>query len=253
MAVAVDGSRTATDKGTKLDLHGVPEVNGVALAWRNLEHAVGRHGYVPRMVNGRDTTTQWFVRSHRDEALVACIRFVAKQKMRVFTVHLGWRHETAHEFCLTALQQDWPRGYKWLRDAGVVQSPCLSLFNLAGFAQWRLGGVPFEHLMCAVQDAEISLDRALGEFRWGERNSRELLDTYVNGHEPFHWGACNSAVRLGQVAGLSSILASGTAVFDCCVADHSALIETDMFGLGSGAEWIAALRRRLAKIYVRAP
>lgn len=221
-------------------------MNGVSLAWRNLEYAVGRHGYVPLGVNAHDTATRWFVRPHRHEGLVACLRFVAKSKMRVFTVHLGWRHESAREFCLTALQQDWPRGYAWLSDAGVLQAPCLSLFNLAAFASWRLGGLPLERLTSEDRDAEISLDAALGEFRWGESSSRELLGIYAAGHGPFRWGTCNSAVRLGQIAGLCKVLTTGTELFDRCAADYASLVQTDMFGLGSGAEWIASLRRRLA-------
>jgi hypothetical protein len=41
-------------------------------------------------------------------------------------------------------------------------------------------------------------------------------------------------------------LGADIADFDQCAADHAALIETDMFGLGAAADWICSLRERLA-------
>lgn len=215
-------------------------------SWLRLECMLERHGFLRDESRVEDAATKWFIRSSPDEDVTACLRFVFKPKMHVLTAHLGWSHKAVREFCLTALQSNWPQGFAWLKEAGVVDAPCLSLFNLADYMAWKLGGMSVGGDPAVYESAEIRLGEALEGTHWWQQDAQRLLAHYVNDQAPFDWRASNSAIRLAEIAGLSKVLGAGLAHFDRCASDHQALIETDMFGLGSASVWIASLRARLA-------
>jgi hypothetical protein len=216
-------------------------------SWKRLERTLEPHGFYQDKSWQGDSATKWFVCAGSDDAVTACLRFVFKPKMHVLTVHLGWRHKAADAFSVTALENDWPKGFAWLKDAGVISAPCLSLFNLADHMGWVLGGMPVGGPLSAYESAVVRFGQVMGGSGWGQKDSRGVLACYVEDQMPFGWRSCNSAIRLAQVAGLCAALDEDGALFERCAAEHAALIDTDMFGLGSSANWIASLRSRLTR------
>lgn len=215
--------------------------------WRHLESMLGRYGFMSDSMPGSPEGARWFACTDpEDDAITTYLRFVFKPKMHVLTAHLGWRHRAVHDFCVTALEEDWPRGFAWLKDAGVINAPCLSLFNLADYMGWKLGGMPVGSAPAVYESAEVRLAEVLKQSQWMQQDSAGLLARYAEDRKPFGWRASNSAIRLAEVAGLSSCMGAGTALFDRCASDHAAAIETDMFGMGTASSWLFALRSRLA-------
>lgn len=214
--------------------------------WKNLEGMLDRRGFLPNATAGRSDETRWFVCvSPQDDAVTTCLRFVFKPKMHVLTAHVGWRHSAAREFCFEALEKDWPRGFAWLKDAGVIGAPCLSMFNLADYMGWKLGGMPVGSASSVYESAEVRLTEVLDQSQWGRQDSAGLLACYADDRLPFRWQASNSAIRLAEVAGLSWFLRADVALFDRCAREHAAVIETDMFSMGKASDWTGALRARL--------
>lgn len=215
--------------------------------WLDLARMLERYGFLPNSTPGRLDETRWFVGANsKDDAITTCLRFVFKPKMHVLTAHLGWRHSAARDFCLSALEKDWPRGFAWLKDAGVIDAPCLTMFNLADYMGWKLGGMPVGSAPAVYESAEVRLAEILEQGEWRHQDSAGLLTCYTDDRAPFSWQASNSAIRLAEVAGLSWSLGIDAALFDRCAQDHAAMIETDMFGLGKAASWTVALRTRLS-------
>lgn len=91
--------------------------------WLRLGRVLERRGFVPDESCGHDGATRWFICVAPEAGVPTSLRFVFKPKMHVLTAHLGWPHGAAREFCLTALQADWPRGFAWLKEAGVNSAP----------------------------------------------------------------------------------------------------------------------------------
>lgn len=215
--------------------------------WSHLESMLRGHGFWRMPAQQQDPLISWFACSVQDVDVTAYLRFVFKPKFRILTAHLGWRHEITHNFILTALESDWPRGFSWLSEAGVLDAPCLSLFNLADYLSWPLAGMPIGEPQSVYEEAEIRLSDAIERNGWTSTDAKTLLSHYVDDEAPFTWRSSNSAIRLAQIAGLCVSIDSNGEVFERSVVTHAALIETDMYGLGSAANWIAALRTRLAR------
>lgn len=212
--------------------------------WSRLGHLLEKHEFRPDPSCVHGSTAKWFVHAQPDAEVAVSLRFVFKPKMRVLTAHLGWSHGPARDFCLQALQADWPRGFAWLKEAGVFETPCLSLFNLADHLGWRLGGMPVGDVSAVCESAETRLGAWLESRQWIHQNAQALLACYIADHAPFNWRGSNSAIRLAQIAGLIRHLGVNIAEFDQCATNHAALIETDMFGLGGAVDWAARLRVR---------
>ena len=215
--------------------------------WGPLLHMLEMHGFAPDRATGNDAGTRWYVREDIASGISTHIRIVFKQKLRVLAVHLGWNHSVARDFCLEAVKLDWPRGYAWLEDAGVLSAPCLSLFNLADQLKWCLGGRPISSMDAVSCNTRNSLSDWLQERSWSHSGPQALLGTYVADKAPFNWRGCNSALRLGQIAGLSMCLGRDAQDFDACAAMHISLIQADMFDLGLASEWISTLRVRMTE------
>lgn len=159
-----------------------------------------------------------------------------------------WCHSASRDFCLAALEEDWPSGFAWLKEAGVIDAPCLLLFNLADYMGWKLGGIPVGSAPAVYESADVRSAEVLKQSQWMQQDSAGLLACYAEDRKPFGWRASNSAIRLAEVAALSSCVGSDTALFDRCASDHAAVIETDMFGMGTASGWLVALRSRLNAI-----
>lgn len=214
--------------------------------WNQLEAMLKGHGFLRDPSQQQDLSIGWFVCAAPDTDVTTYLRFVFKPKLRTLSAHLGWRHDLTHHFCLTALKADWPRGFSWLSEAGVLGAPCLTLFNLADHMGWSLAGMPIGEPRSVYESAQMRLGDAIAGSGWMSTDARALLVRYVEDEKPFTWRSSNSAIRLAQVAGLCASMGSGSEAFEQCAAAHSALIEADMFSLGSAESWIAALRARLA-------
>lgn len=213
--------------------------------WASLETMLKKHGFAPNPQGQRNSETAWFVgTSASGQAVTTHLRFIFKPKLQVLTVHIGWHHEAAHAFCLEALKNDWPAGLTWLSEVGLLQAPCLLLFNLANHMGWPLAGLPIGP-QAVYQSAELRFSDALSQAQWNSVGAESLLDCYVADRKPFGWRDTNSAIRLAQIAGLVKSLERDCAVFDRCAADHLALIQSDMFNLGSATSWVQSLRSRL--------
>lgn len=200
------------------------------------------HGFSRDLSQRKDSAIGWFVCATPGVEVATYLRFVFKPKLRVLTAHLGWRHEATHNFCLAALESDWPGGFSWLSDAGVLGAPCLSLFNLADHMGWPLAGVPIGEPRSI---SDMRLGEAIAKGNWVNVDAKALLALYIEDEKPFGWRSSNSAIRLAQIAGLCVNKGRDSEIFERCAVTHSALIDADMFGLGAASEWIAALRTRL--------
>jgi hypothetical protein len=214
--------------------------------WQRLGRLLDNHGFISADFVADDPATRWFVCTHPESDVTSNLRFVFKPKMNVLTVHFGWNHQISRDFCLAALQADWPQGYAWLKEVGVICAPCLSLFNLADHLEWSLGGMPISDVAAVYENAETKLAEWLESRQWFCQDAKELLACYIADKAPFNWRGSNSAIRLALIAGLSNSINRSSADFDQCASDHFLLIETDMFGLGTAAGWISSLRARLS-------
>lgn len=210
--------------------------------WIQLEQVLKEIGFSRDLSQRKVSSIAWFVSAKAATEVTTYLRFVFKPKLRVLTAHLGWRHEASHNFCLEALESDWPSGFSWLSEVGILGGPCLSLFNLAEHMGWPLAGIPIDGLRSI---SAMQLRDAIVNDSWMSIDAKALLGRYVKDEKPFGWRSCNSAIRLAQIAGLCVSTKNSNEIFEQCAATHLTLIEADMFGLGSASGWIAALRNRL--------
>lgn len=215
--------------------------------WTLLEAMLEKHSFKCFSAKQSSSLACWYVCDPLTSDVFSCLRFVYKPKLQVLTTHLGWHHKDSSDFCLTALKADWPEGFSWLTEAGVLDAPCLSLFNLAGHLSWPLGGMPLGDRENTYENAVIKLDECLSDSNWWRIDTEGLFFRYVEDAEPFRWRSCNSAIRLAQIAGLCALYGNRTEVFEQCASAYSVLIEADMCGLGRASTWIAALRERLGQ------
>lgn len=213
--------------------------------WVSLESVLRKHGFCADSRAPHEPATSWFVGEPIGaEALTTHLRFVFKPKLHVLTAHVGWRHEATHRFCMEALRVDWLAGFNWLSEAGLIQSPCLLLFNLSNYMEWPLAGLPVGGSDAVRESSEGRLANAMSRAQWNGVSAQWLLDHYLSDQSPFNWGNANAALRIAHIAGLVTTLKSDISLFDRCVAEHLSKIQADMFSLGSATTWIQALRSR---------
>lgn len=202
-------------------------------------------GFLQEQETNQDSSTSWFVSPSDDKQVRTYLRFIYKPKLSVLTMHIGWRHEPTHNFCMDVLESEWPRGYLWLSEAGVILAPCLTIFNLAEYMGWSLGGIQLNATTSIYKEEMGHLKDVIKGTDWGSMHVKSLLTLYIEDRKPFGWRASNSAIRLAQIAGLCLSTGENRRVFDQCALAHAALIESDMFALGTASSWIASLQKRL--------
>lgn len=171
-------------------------------------------------------------------------RFTFKPKLRVLTAHVGWRHEAVHSFCLDAIKSAWHEGFAWLSEVGLIDAPCLQLFNLANYMGWPLAGVPVRESRQTYDNAFTHLGKTLSVEGWVRSNVESLLDIYISDHSPFGWRDGNAAIRIAEIAGLIHCLGRDMEILKRSSVNHLALIQADMFNLGSAEEWVTTLYSR---------
>lgn len=207
------------------------------------EEVLGSHGFTRTAEPAGRGAPAWFVHQNMEGGVLACLRIDYAPRLRAVSVGLGWRHEGAHQFCIEALGKAWPRGFDWLNNSGVLGFPCLMSFNLGDFMGWSASTLPVDSEFTGALEYELSRLCAQGhDRRWYSLSVQNLLEIYVKDQRPFHWRASNSALRLGEIAGLCSVLRSGDQLFEDSAARHEALIQSDMFQMGNAVSWISSIR-----------
>jgi len=213
--------------------------------WAHLETMLKEHGFsrVPSQQQG--TSIRWFGCAATGADVTAYLRFDSKPTSRILTVHLGWRHDAAYDFFLEALKADWPRGFSWLSEVGVLDAPCVCQFFLGSYMRPAYG-ISFREPQSFYEEVS-RFGELIARSDWGNLNAKGLLARYVTDEKPFGWlSSCSCAIRLALIAGLCANKVGGSEeVFDRCAKTYSKLIEADMASLGTGSSWIAALRTRL--------
>jgi len=210
--------------------------------WRLLTEFLEKRGFIIHDVRPPASTAIWFSSNQANQSsLHTWLKFEYKPRLQVLTAHLGWSDPVVHEFCLDALKCDWPKGYEWLSEVGVIENPTLLLFNLASGCHWDLNGMP----MNTETDFSLALEQLANTGLLKPVSSEDLLDLLLADSKPFAWSESNSAIRIAQIAGLVKKRRLDLSVLDECALSHLALIQADMFGLGSADLWIRSLRSRV--------
>jgi len=212
--------------------------------WAFLSDVLSRNRFIHKENSVNSSAERWYEYLNVDQDEVKTVlKLSYKQNLRVIAVQIGWRHEESHKFCLDMLKMDWPEGYNWLLDVGVISAPCLNLFNLSSYMGWILGGIPvFDNIEKLKEEERFS--NLLEREHWQITNSNILFSRYVADVKPFTWNACNSAIRVAEVAALSRLIGSPKD-FDDCVLRYQPLIEADMYSLGSYNRWISGLKAKV--------
>jgi hypothetical protein len=213
--------------------------------WAYLEAMLKKHGFLSVPSQQQGTSVRWFDCAATGADVTAYLQFISKPTFRILEVHLGWHHDATYDFFLAALKADWPRGFTWLSEVGVLDAPCVCLFNLGGYMRWPGHAISFREPQ-SFYETVTHFGDVISKSDWGNVNEKGLLARYVENEKPFGWlSSCSCAIRLAHIAGLCASNVGDEEVFDRCAKTYSALIEAHMFSLGTASSWIAALRTRL--------
>ena len=212
--------------------------------WKSLESMLQSHGFSRYKMYKPNLSRAWFVcpPAYLDE-VSTCLRFVSKPLSKTLTVRLGWSHRSARDFTIEMLKTSWPQGYTWLQDAGVLPTPAYSIFNINSIMDWGYKDMPYEGE--AYFKEELALSEVLQQSNWLEMRAADLLELYENDNAPFGWRDDNAAIRLAEMAGILISLGKDVSIFDICAEKYASLIDFDMFKMGSGSDWTAALRKKI--------
>jgi hypothetical protein len=206
---------------------------------RIIEKKLGELGFARLKSSSAGLTgTYWFVSHASSDGVQICLRLERKPVSKIFSVHVGWRHDLVRKFVIELMQQHWQSGLKWLIDVKAIDAPSLVTFNLGNYIGWQSVGLSFD---CAEQDflQQIQeLQTAIKDVVAPISNVERLKTCYLEDKKPFRWNACaNTALRFGEAAALVRISGHGIDQLKECSEKFRVFIESHMFGLGAGDEW----------------
>jgi hypothetical protein len=211
-----------------------------------LETGLSKVGFDKLSPPGSSPENHWFVSNQVDEGVSAYLHLVYKPKLKVFTVHSGWKNSFSHAFAVDSIRQMWVPGYDWLTRVKVITAPCMVMFNVADHMNWISGGLDCKKELPEFQSqASALLDGLVSQKVRSLVTPSQLLDCYLHDDHPFHWKNCNSALRIAEIAGLVKLLGVRENEALDRAKEFSALINADMFDLGKGDNWISNLFERI--------
>ncbi|MCA1323611.1 hypothetical protein [Herbaspirillum sp. alder98] len=185
----------------------------------------------------------WIENAGGSERAVRTFLWLAfKPASQIVSIRIGWRSDSAYEFCVDTMKESWGDGYRWFRDAKVLDVPCLQTFNLAQYMKWRFIGIRIDEFF----DAEVSrLKDVISSNGCIVNSSEELFDRYAREDVLASWFSGNAALRLGEIAGLSVLLKKDKEEVMQVANKYLKSIQQDMYSLGTAEQWVKALVNRL--------
>lgn len=187
----------------------------------------------------------WFCTQVDIDGTTTFIRVVRKPSFKVLTIHVGWNNVRVRQFVIDSMKQLWPAGLRWVTENKLVEEPCLLTFNLGDQSSWPLAGIPFNCSEREFAEHAQELGNIVRELIVPISTARVLLERYLADAKPLRWLGGNTAIRFAEATGLVKLLGTNSDELKDCAQKYAPLIETHMFGLGSGSDWTKALLGRL--------
>ena len=187
----------------------------------------------------------WFCAPTGGDGTKTFLRFVRKPGFKILTAHVGWQNPFVRQFVIDSMKRSWPAGLHWMSENKLIEEPCLLTFNFGDQPSWPLSGIPFN---CSEQEFAghtQELRDLLQKLIVPISTADVLLERYLADVKPLRWLGGNTAIRFAEAAGLVKLVGKNADELKRCAQKYAPLIETHMFGLGSGSDWTKALLEQL--------